>query len=174
MESPPRRGLLGPLFGTIVFTLVVPGSVVVLVPYALTRWELRAPLLGWPAIRWAGLLLIGIGAPFFIDFLARFVREGRGTPAPIAPTEKLVVGGTFRFVRNPGYLSVLAMITGQGLFLGSGSVLIYATVVAAIFHLFVVFYEEPTLRRQFGESYGRYCHRVPRWLPRRPRDETDG
>src|SRR5262249_19139083 len=102
----------------------------------------------------------------FAAFNLRFVVEGRGTPAPIAPTEHLVVGGPFRWVRNPGYIAVIALLLGQALLLGSSAVLAYATVVALGFHLFVVFYEEPTLRRQFGAEYETYCHAVPRWIPR--------
>ena len=91
--------------------------------------------------------------------------EGRGTPAPIAPTEHLVVGGPFRWVRNPGYLSVVALLVGQALLFASPAFSVYAAVVALGFHLFVVLYEEPTLRRQFGADYETYCRAVPRWVP---------
>jgi protein-S-isoprenylcysteine O-methyltransferase Ste14 len=102
----------------------------------------------------------------FVRFLLHFVGEGQGTPAPIAPTKHLVVGGPFRRVRNPGYIGVLSMVLGQGLFFGSAPVVAYAALLAVGFHLFVVLYEEPTLRRQFGEEYEAYCRRVPRWVPR--------
>ena len=69
-------------------------------------------------------------------------------------------------VRNPGYIAVVSMVVGQGLFLGSKAVLVYAACLALGFHLFVVLYEEPTLRGQFGEQYAAYCRRVPRWFPR--------
>lgn len=153
--------------GTIVFTICVPGTVVVLTPYLLTGWVPAPPLLGQAPTRWAGALLLVVAAPVFFDFVTRFVREGHGTPAPIAPTEHLVVGGPFRRVRNPGYVSVVAMIAGQGLLFGSRVVLAYAAALAVAFHLFVLLYEEPTLRRQFGAEYDEYCRRVPRWLPRR-------
>ena len=86
--------------------------------------------------------------------------------APIAPTERLVVGGPFRWVRNPGYISVIALLLGQALVFGSSVLLAYAAVIALGFHLFVVFYEEPTLRRQFGAEYETYCRAVRRWIPR--------
>jgi len=152
--------------GTIVFTICVPGTVVGLVPFLLTGWVLQPPLLGWAATRWAGAVLLVVAAPLFFDFVTRFVREGHGTPAPIAPTEHLVVGGPFQRVRNPGYVAVVGMIVGQGLLFASPPVLAYAAALAVVFHLFVLLYEEPTLRRQFGAEYEAYCRNVPRWLPR--------
>ena len=148
--------------GTLAFTAIVPGTVVGLVPYLLSGWRL-AP---GAVLRVAGALSILAALPVFIAFLLRFVREGLGTPAPIAPTQRLVVGGPFRFVRNPGYVAVVAMVAGQGLLFANGAVLVYAVLLALGFHLFVVGYEEPTLRRQFGAEYEDYCRRVPRWWPR--------
>jgi protein-S-isoprenylcysteine O-methyltransferase Ste14 len=148
--------------GTLAFTIVVPGTVVGIVPFALSGWRLAQS----PWLRAAGALLILAALPLFLAFLLRFVREGVGTPAPIAPTKRLVVGGLFRWVRNPGYVAVVAMVVGQGLLFVSGAVLVYAALLALGFHLFVVGYEEPTLRRQFGAEYDEYCRRVPRWWPR--------
>jgi protein-S-isoprenylcysteine O-methyltransferase Ste14 len=159
-----RRAALG----TLVFTLLVPGTVVGLVPYLLTGWR---PAAGWlPRI--AGLALVLAALPVFVAFLLRFVREGIGTPAPIAPTERLVVGGPFRRVRNPGYISVVAMVLGQALGCGSWRVALWAALIALGFHLFVVLYEEPALRRQFGAEYEAYCRRVSRWWPRLGRRST--
>ena len=158
-----RRALLG----TVVFTLTIPATAIVLIPYLLTGWRLRPPLLGIEATRSVGVALIVLAAPLFFRFLSGFVREGLGTPAPIAPTRHLVVGGPFRWVRNPGYVAVVSLVAGQALLFGSRAVLGYAALLAAAFHVFVVLYEEPTLRRQFGEEYEAYCREVPRWLPRR-------
>ena len=163
MADSERRALVG----TIAFTLVVPGTVIVLIPYLLTGWSLRPPFLGIEATRSLGGALIVLAAPLFFRFLAGFVREGHGTPAPIAPPEHLVVGGPFRWVRNPGYVAVVSLVVGQALLFGSGAVLAWAAFLALAFHLFVVFYEEPTLRRQFGQEYDAYCREVPRWFPRR-------
>jgi protein-S-isoprenylcysteine O-methyltransferase Ste14 len=163
-EKLPIRALLG----TIVFVAVLPATVIVLIPRWLTRWDLRPPLLGASLTRWLGLVLVIAATPLFVSFLSRFVWEGRGTPAPIAPTERLVIGGPFRWVRNPGYVAVIAMLVGQGLFFASPAVLAYAGSVALAFHLFVIAYEEPTLRDTYGREYEDYCRRVPRWLPRRP------
>jgi len=123
-------------------------------------------LLGLGPTRWLGFAIFVIAIPAFADFLARFVREGHGTPAPIAPTRQLVVGGVYRYVRNPAYVAVIAMLVGQALFFGNLAVLEYAFVVAIGFHLFVILYEEPTLKRTFGSDYQVYCEEVPRWIPR--------
>jgi protein-S-isoprenylcysteine O-methyltransferase Ste14 len=165
-----RESLWGPLLGTLVFVALVPGTVVGLVPGWLSGWKLQPPFLGLEATRWLGVVLMLAGAPFFVSFVSRFVVEGRGTPAPVAPTRHLVVGGAFRFVRNPGYIGVVSLVLGQALLFGSGAVLAYAALLALGFHLFVLAYEEPTLRATYGEDYERFCREVPRWLPRlRPR-----
>ena len=148
--------------GTVVFTLTVPGTLVVLVPWLLSGWRLAAGSLA----RVLGVLLILAALPMFAAFLVRFVREGIGTPAPIAPPERLVVGGPFQRVRNPGYVAVVGLVLGQALLFGSLEVAVYGLLVALGFHLFVVLYEEPTLRRRFGAEYEAYCRRVPRWWPR--------
>jgi protein-S-isoprenylcysteine O-methyltransferase Ste14 len=132
-----------------------------------------APFLNLPFTRWIGALLFLAALPLFLQFLVRFVAEGRGTPAPVAPTQRLVVGGPFRWVRNPGYIAVLCLVVGEGLLFAHTSVLVYAASLAVAFHLFVLLYEEPTLRRQFGTEYEQYCRRVPRWLPRRPGGGTE-
>jgi protein-S-isoprenylcysteine O-methyltransferase Ste14 len=156
------------ILGTIAFVLAVPGTVVVLAPYWLTDWRPGPPLFGTELTRWLGGLLILVGLPLFVDFVVRFVREGLGTPAPIAPTQRLVMRGPYQYTRNPGYVAVLAMLVGQALLFGRPSLLVYAAAVAAGFHLFVVVFEEPTLRRTFGAEYEAYCRQVPRWVPRLP------
>jgi protein-S-isoprenylcysteine O-methyltransferase Ste14 len=166
VRQPGERSLLAATAGTILFVALVPGTVVVLVPRLLSGWALRPPLFGWAPGRWIGAALVVLALPLFLDFVVGFVRQGHGTPAPVAPPERLVVSGVFRWVRNPGYVAVLSMVAGQALFLGSRAVLAYAACLALGFHLFVVLYEEPTLRRQFGEEYAAYCRRVPRWVPR--------
>jgi protein-S-isoprenylcysteine O-methyltransferase Ste14 len=101
----------------------------------------------------------------------RFVVEGFGTPAPVAAPERLVVGGVYRYVRNPMYVAILATIVGQALLLGRLGLLLYAAVAWLVAAAFVRFYEEPTLTRRFGAKYEAYRHAVPAWLPRlRPWD----
>ena len=149
--------------GTAAFLVAVPGVVAGLIPWLLTSWRMDdAPV----AVRILGGALIAGGAAFLLHAFARFVIEGVGTPAPVAPTERLVVGGVYRHVRNPMYLAVGATIVGQALFFGEPALLGYAALFAAIVFSFVRLYEEPALTEQFGESYEAYRHAVPGWLPR--------
>jgi protein-S-isoprenylcysteine O-methyltransferase Ste14 len=150
--------------GSAFFLLIAPGVAAGLVPWALTGWDSA----GWPALVQAlGAALIVAGAGALLHAFVRFVTEGRGTPAPVAPTERLVVGGLYRHVRNPMYLAVAATITGQALLLGRPVLLAYAVVFISAVAVFVRWYEEPTLRRSFGSSYEAYLRNVPGWWPRR-------
>ncbi|MGH9370989.1 MAG: methyltransferase family protein [Vicinamibacterales bacterium] len=154
------------VIGAFLFFWVAPAMVAGLIPYQLSGWRLQPPFLGTSATRVAGAALIAAGGAALLECFARFAIKGRGTPAPIAPTETLVVTGLYRFVRNPMYVAVVLVILGQALLLGSTRLLAYALAVWTAFHIFVLAYEEPTLRRQFGESYDRYRTNVRRWLPR--------
>ena len=153
--------------GTLVFLVIAPGVVAGLVPWWLTGWRLREPLPYWLPLRVVGLLLVVAGLVVLLQAFARFVVEGLGTPAPVAPTERLVVGGLYRYVRNPMYIAVAATIVGQALALGQLVLLLYAALFASAVAAFVHWYEEPTLRRRFGEEYEAYRHAVPAWRPRR-------
>ncbi len=149
-----------------IFFVLAPGTVAGGIPYALTGWRVEGPLAGIPGERLAGALLVVLGLVGLVECVARFVLEGRGTPAPIAPTERLVASGLYRYVRNPMYLAVVGIVLGEGLMLGSRTLLAYGGAVWAVFHLFVIAIEEQTLRRQFGESYAAYRAAVGRWWPR--------
>jgi protein-S-isoprenylcysteine O-methyltransferase Ste14 len=153
--------------GSLVFLAVAPGVVAGLVPWWLTGWEKEEPLPGWAFFRVLGWVLVTAGAVVVLHAFARFVHEGLGTPAPVAPTERLVVGGLYRYVRNPMYLAVAATIVGQALVLGQPLLLLYAGAFLLIVAAFVHWYEEPTLRRQFGADYEAYFRAVPGWRPRR-------
>ena len=149
--------------GSALFFLAAPGVVVGLVPWWLTRWELRpAPI----AVRALGVLVLVVTLPVLVSAFIRFVRDGLGTPAPVAPTERLVVSGAYRYVRNPMYVAVIGAILGQALLLGQTALLSYAALVALFTVSFVRLYEEPVLRRQFGEQYEAYRRAVPGWVPR--------
>lgn len=163
------RARVGPVLGSLAFLVVAPGFVAGWVPYRLSRWVRQDAPLGVEALRYAGLALAIAGAAGLLHAFARFALEGRGTPAPIAPTETLVVSGLYRWVRNPMYVAVLALVFGQAAFFGSRAVALYGLVLWLLFHLFVVTYEEPTLARRYGESYERFRATVNRWLPRPPR-----
>ncbi|HEX7254786.1 MAG TPA: isoprenylcysteine carboxylmethyltransferase family protein [Gaiellaceae bacterium] len=152
--------------GSAVFFLLAPGVVAGLIPWWLTGWEREEPAQFWVVPRVPGGALVVVGVGVLLHAFVRFVVEGMGTPAPVAPTERLVVGGLYRYVRNPMYLAVLAAIVGQAFLLGRLELLAYAALVAAVVAAFVHWYEEPTLRRQFGEEYDAYQQAVPGWIPR--------
>jgi len=132
----------------------------VLVPALLSRWRLADPL----GLRIAGASLLTVALALVAYTMSSFVRRGRGTPAPWSPPERFVAVGAYSVVRNPMYVGVLLAVLAQSLLFGSLAVLAWAGALAAIFHAFVVLYEEPGLRRRFGAEYDAYRARVPRWL----------
>jgi protein-S-isoprenylcysteine O-methyltransferase Ste14 len=154
--------------GTAIFFALAPGIVAGLVPWWLTGWRVEHPPApwGWVGLRVAGVALLVAGVVVLVSAFVRFVTEGAGTPAPVAPTQQLVVGGLYRYVRNPMYLAVLSAIVGQALALGQPALLGYAVVVGAAVVTFVHGYEEPTLAEQFGAQYAAYRRAVPAWRPR--------
>ena len=152
--------------GSLAFLILAPGVVAGLVPWLITQWRPLPPSDGPGAVRWAGLILIAAGLAVVLEAFARFAWEGLGTPAPVAPTRTLVVSGVYRFVRNPMYVAVTALIFGQAVLFASWGVALYGVLIAAAFHTFVLLYEEPTLRQGYGEEYAAYCAAAPRWIPR--------
>ncbi|HEY4201300.1 MAG TPA: isoprenylcysteine carboxylmethyltransferase family protein [Devosiaceae bacterium] len=165
MDQPASHRIL-PVIGSIVFLFVAPGVMGVLIPWWVTSWHFGAPLLGFEPGRWLGVALIVFGAVILFDSFARFALQGRGTPAPIYPTATLMVSGAYRYVRNPMYLAVDGLIAGQALLFGSLPLVVYALVFGLVTHLFVLAYEEPTLRTTYGAQYEAYATAVHRWLPR--------
>lgn len=152
--------------GSAIFFAVAPGVVAGLVPWWLTGWHMASPFPFWGPMRVLGAVLTFIAAIVLISAFARFVIEGVGTPAPVAPTRHLVIGGLYRYVRNPMYIAVVAAIVGQGLLLGQLGLLLYAAVVGVLMVAFARGYEEPVLLKQFGDEYAEYRHAVPGWWPR--------
>jgi protein-S-isoprenylcysteine O-methyltransferase Ste14 len=156
--------------GSAVFFVVAPGTIAGLIPWWLTGWHSRPSPDGWAApfvaLRVVGLALVLAGAGFVVTAFVRFVIEGLGTPAPIAPPSRLVVGGIYRYLRNPMYVALIACILGQALLLNQPVLLWYAAIAGAAMVAFARLYEEPTLTRQFGADYERYRAAVPGWWPR--------
>lgn len=150
--------------GSAAFFIIAPGTVAGLIPWLITHWRMPEGGLGAAQIAGAVLGLASLAA--LIECFARFASRGIGTPAPIAPTQHLVVSGLYSFVRNPMYVAVLGLILGQLLMFQHAALLPYGVVIWLAVHVFVYFYEEPTLRRNFGDEYEVYCRAVPRWLPR--------
>ncbi|HEX8179285.1 MAG TPA: isoprenylcysteine carboxylmethyltransferase family protein [Pyrinomonadaceae bacterium] len=159
------------LFKTFIFILVAPAAVTIYLPYWLLSARPTPPLpppLG--PLRYAGLLPILVGAAINGWCAWDFAMKGRGTPAPIDPPKELVACGLYAYVRNPMYVGVMSILLGEVLLFAASTLLWYAATVFVGFNLFVLLYEEPTLRHKFGAAYERYCLRVPRWLPRLSRN----
>jgi protein-S-isoprenylcysteine O-methyltransferase Ste14 len=116
----------------------------------------------------AGAVIVAAGVAILLLTVRDFLVIGRGTLAPWDPPRKLVAVGLYRYVRNPMYVGATLMMAGAALCTGSPLAALYATIVAAIFHLRVVLYEEPVLARQFPEDWPAYSSRVSRWIPRPP------
>jgi protein-S-isoprenylcysteine O-methyltransferase Ste14 len=150
--------------GSAIFFVVAPAMLAGVVPWWITGWRFGTT---WLPLQILGWILVAAGTAGLLHAFTQFVREGSGTPAPVAPTERLVVGGLYRFVRNPIYVALVAAIAGQALIFGRPGLWIYAAGVWLTVAAFVRLYEEPTLRAQFGADYDAYRRAVPAWLPRR-------
>jgi protein-S-isoprenylcysteine O-methyltransferase Ste14 len=146
---------------TVIFTILVPGTVAVVVPRAICT-EASAPTF-YSSI---GFLLMALGVAIYSWCAWDFATAGQGTPAPIDAPKRLVVRGLYRFVRNPMYVGVLTVLFSESIVFRSRRILSYAIVVFVFFHLMVILYEEQALKRKFGASYEESLHNVPRWVPR--------
>ncbi|WP_369393928.1 isoprenylcysteine carboxylmethyltransferase family protein [Streptomyces sp. CG1] len=153
------------VLGSTLFLVLAAGCAAVLVPWWLTGgWRTGH---WWPALRLLGLLPLAAGTAVILEAYARFALEGLGTPAPVAPPARLVISGPYRYVRNPIYIAVVAVLAGQGLLLARPVLFVYAAGAWAVIWAFVHWYEEPGLLRRFGADYERYRRAVPPWWPRR-------
>jgi protein-S-isoprenylcysteine O-methyltransferase Ste14 len=160
----PRKMLA--IVGSAIFLVIAPGFVAGVMPWWISHWHVNPPFLGMPLFRFVGGILITLGVIGLLDSFRRFALQGVGTPAPVFPTCHLVVTGLYRYVRNPMYVAVVFTILGQGLILGNVALLEYGGTVWLLFHLFVLAYEEPTLKATFGSEYETFRAEVPRWIPR--------
>jgi protein-S-isoprenylcysteine O-methyltransferase Ste14 len=167
LRSGQQRSRIRAIAGSAGFVLFGGPTIVAgLVPWLLTHWQAdEQPA----ALKALGLLLLAAGGALVLETTARFALQGRGTPAPWAPPERFVERGSYRFVRSPMYLGVLLLVVGQGLLLGREVLYLWAAGAWLMFTAFLVFYEEPQLRRRFGDDYEDYTRRVRRWQPTRPR-----
>ena len=151
---------------TLIFTLSVPGSVTVLVPYLMlsSGHELYSWQIG--PLRFLGILPLILGAAFYLKCAWDFTFTGGGTPAPIDPPRIFVAKGLYRIARNPMYVGITLILTGESIVFESATLLAYAAILWLGFHLFVIYYEEPTLKKKFGKTYDDYFRAVPRWIPK--------
>ena len=154
-----RTGLL---LKNVLFTVLVPGTVAVYIPLLLTRGQ--SPASGLTSV--PGLVLVAFGAGMYAWCVWDFATFGRGTPLPLDAPKRLVIRGLYRYTRNPMYVSVLTVLAGWVILFRSPVLIFYMLGAALVVHLFVIYYEEPTLRELFGQEYDAYCQRVGRWLPR--------
>jgi len=161
-----RSARTAALVKSLIFTVLVPGTIAGYVPYRILSAQSEiAPLLPG-GVRFVGIAAMAGGVLGYLWCAWDFATKGLGTPAPIDPPRALVAQGLYRYVRNPMYVSVLLVLLGESVFFESRRLLLYAGIVWLVVHSFVLIYEEPTLRRKFGAAYDEYCRRVPRWLPR--------
>lgn len=153
---------------TLIFTILVPGTVAGIVPWLLLQSSGEATMPS-SSIWLIGLLPFLVGVILYLWCAGAFTLIGHGTPAPIDAPIFLVREGPYQWVRNPMYIAVFMTISGEAILFHSLLLIGYALLFGIIVHLFVTLFEEPSLRHQFGESYEAYLSTVPRWLPRRPR-----
>lgn len=148
---------------SLLFLILAPGMVAGYIPLALLR---RGAQIETGFFAYLAFPLWTIGGIILLWSFWNFLAQGRGTPAPVDPPKELVATGFYRYVRNPMYAGVLAMVFGHFLWFGYWNLLVYAILVFILFHTFVTYYEEPTLKRKFGAAYENYRKNVPRWMPR--------
>lgn len=151
---------------TLIFTVFVPGTVAAWIPIAILSAPGTRGSIALDGLRYVGLPAMIIGASAYFWCAWDFAIGGKGTPAPIDPPKELVVRGLYKYVRNPMYVGVLTLLIGESFWFQSIQMFEYALLVFSLFFAFVVFYEEPVLKRKFGESYMVYRTEVPRWIPR--------
>jgi protein-S-isoprenylcysteine O-methyltransferase Ste14 len=167
-EFKTHRARIAAALGSVAFLAVAPGIVAGVLPWYLTDGWTRNEVTAGLLLIVVGGALIVVGVFALIATFARYVIDGRGTPAPIAPTDELVVRGLNRYVRNPMYVAVVTVIIGQALVLAQPVLFVYAAVVLGVMAAFVRLYEEPVLRARYGALYDAYCARVRAWTPQRP------
>jgi protein-S-isoprenylcysteine O-methyltransferase Ste14 len=163
MELHRQESTTSLLLRNLVFTVLQPGLVAGVIPYYILEGvvNLDEP---WHFYTYGGLLLFAIGLIVMLRCILQFALEGKGTLSPVDPTKKLVIRGFYRHSRNPMYVGVMMMLIGEAIMMRSTSLWIYAAIVFTAFNLFIMFHEEPRLRRDFGDEYLLYCKKVGRWF----------
>ena len=147
------------------FTILQPGLVAGLIPiWILGRKTNNLFIKPWQFYQFSGLLVFVTGFVIMLICIVSFAVKGRGTLSPADPTKKLVVSGLYKFSRNPMYIGVIMILTGEAIFFQSVSLWIYLLAVNIGFNVFILLHEEPRLQRDFGEEYKKYCQKVRRWI----------
>jgi protein-S-isoprenylcysteine O-methyltransferase Ste14 len=151
---------------TILFSALIPGGLVVGAPSLLLGHNAFVLPTSWSSSHFIGAIMIAVGLAGYLSCAWAFTSIGRGTPAIWDPPRHLVSQLLYHRLRNPMYLSLVTLVTGEAVFFRSVALLAVAAVAAVCFHICVVLYEEPVLKRTFGAPYEEYCQKVNRWLPR--------
>lgn len=150
---------------SLIFIILVPGTVVIFVPYVLLDFFGDYFNIYLGIFRYLGIIPFLSGIAILLWCIWDFTFTGKGTPAPIDPPKVLVVRGLYQYVRNPMYVGGVFILAGEAIFFASLILFGYTLFIFLCFHIFVIGYEEPSLRRSFGSAYDMYCESVPRWLP---------
>jgi protein-S-isoprenylcysteine O-methyltransferase Ste14 len=153
-------------FRAVTYATCFIGFLLIYLPARILSWAgiVRPATIAWP--QFAGMTIGTAGTLVALWCIFTFVEKGRGTPAPFDPPRRLVIQGPYRFVRNPMYLGATLALAGAACFYKSAALLLYGIIFLLVTHFFVIGYEEPILRRTFGQDYEEYCHSVRRWWPR--------
>jgi protein-S-isoprenylcysteine O-methyltransferase Ste14 len=147
------------------FTILHPGLLAGLIPFwILGRKANSLVIQSWQLYQYPGAIVFVIGVVIMLDCIISFAVKGRGTLSPADPTKRLVITGLYRFSRNSMYIGVMMILIGEAIFFKSVNLWIYLLVVFTGFNIFILLYEEPRLRRDFGEEYNRYCQKIRRWI----------
>ena len=149
------------LLKNFVFAILYPGIVAGVIPFWIIGGKLNE--LEKPH-QFVGVFLFLAGFIIMTWCIVNFAVKGQGTLSPLAPTKKLVVSGLYKFSRNPMYIGVMLILTGETLFFASYSLCVYSLIVFAGFNIFIIFNEERRLKKDFGNDYDNYCKKVRRWI----------
>ncbi len=170
MSRPDRMISTIETFQNIIWSLVAIGIAyglfAVLLSLELLSLNLQVFAVDIGSVRYSGLIFMIIGAVINLKCYWDLIFSGKGTPDPLIPTEKLVTRGLYQFMRNPVYVGLFLILFGLAILFMSAVLLVYSLLWLLVLNLIVVFIEEPTLRRRFGESYDEYLEFAPRWIPR--------
>ena len=151
---------------TLVFVIIVSGLVMVVIPVFLAGLPLPWVTFRLGIFRLMGFIPVIAGSALYLWCAWDFTFSGKGTPAPIDPPKQLVIKGAYRFVRNPMYIGIIMVLFGEAIVFESAVLLLYGLLFFSGVCLFVIYYEEPVLKKKFVRSYTDYCCAVPRWIPR--------
>lgn len=154
------------IFVSLAAFIIIVIPLVYYIPYKIHNYRPLLMDIHIGALRYSGLVFIFFGTAVILWGYLTFIFVGKGTPFHALPADKLIIKGLYRYVRNPMVIGVLFVFLGEAIFFESTVILIYMIIGISVYNLFLVIYEEPQLRRRFGDSYIKYCREVPRWIPR--------